>query len=443
MKKSKFFNHPTSVFATVIGTVLDSYDMMLFAHFLFILIPLFFPPGESASWMGFATFAIGTIFRPLGGTLFGHLGDRWGRRETLVLTLFLSAFPTCFIGLLPSYAQIGVTATVLLIIFRILQNVSISGEAIGACCILLEQAKVGYRGLASGLSNSCFTMGGVFATLIGYVCTKYLPEWGWRVPFLFASLLGFIGFYVRYNTLETPIFKKIHEEQKIEKIPLLNALKHNWREILCTFGFCAAVMAPAPTLYVYLGDILKNKVHLEASQVMIINAGIMFFAVLCMLFFGWLSDRIGPRIIMLTSTILFSLSVYPIFKFINSNMTAQNIIIAQLIIKFLSGGIMGPINVVINFMYPPGRRFSGWGFSWGVGSVIFSGFSPLICKFLENYTGDPSSPGLFLMVCGIMGFLGTYFARHYQERIDSQVGVRFDKVEDSLDYMKSERKVKG
>lgn len=411
------FIHPkmskTSIAAATAGVFLEYYDYMLYMHLLVILSPLFFPSANIAltTFLGFATFALATFIQPLGGILFGHLGDRIGRRKAMASSIALTTLSTFSIGLLPTYAQIGVAASILLILCRALQSLSIGGEVPGASSYLIENSTKENRCLRSSYIVTACTIPGILAAFLGYFFTREsFPEWGWRVPFLTTLIFGALGFYIRYRLQESYAFTKVVEKKEILKVPLLEVLKKDKIAILCTLGICATIEAPFSFLYVYLPHMINNSLQIPPHQIFAMNMLVMAFTAVCVVLMGKIGDKIGVRKMMIGGSIVFSVIIYPLFSLITVSQGIWTILMVEIIISFVWSIAAAPLNVVTGLMYPTQRRYSGNAFSWGLGSILFVGFSPLISQGLVLLTGSPTSPALFLSVCGIAGVIGVLYA---------------------------------
>ena len=238
-----------AIFAAMIGNALEYYDVMLYGFFAAMLAPLFFPNDNPAISIisSFGTFAAGFIMRPLGGLLFGHLGDKFGRRRALVLAIFLVTIPTFTIGVLPTYAEIGMAAPIILVACRLLQGLCVGGEYSGASIFVIEYSKKGKESFAGSILAASGLVGGVLGTFFGFLCTlPLMPSWGWRLPFLMGSLFGLIGYYIRLQVKESPDFAR--HTGNIEKVPLWGVLESRKRNLLCTVGIGATTLIP---FYIY------------------------------------------------------------------------------------------------------------------------------------------------------------------------------------------------
>lgn len=397
-----------AVLAGIIGTVLEYYDAMLYMHFLPILSPLFFPHEDPSisSLLGMASFAVGFLMRPLGGMIFGHIGDRWGRKIALGLSIILISFPTFIIGLLPTYAQIGIFASIVLVVCRLMQNFCVGGEAIGGSVFLIEHAKPGYESRTTCLLNVGVQVGSLIGAGLGLICLRsFLPEWGWRVPFLLSVFFALFGYYVRKKVDETPEFIKVKQEKDLAKLPLWEVIKRDKGSILRTMGICAGVMAPSQMIYVYMGDLLKIRFHLLPDQVLAHNMKIMVLTIITLPLMGYFADRVGYKKIMSLSLLGFISTSYPSFWIIEKITNPYEVLMVQSLLALLMCGVAAPCCVLVSNLFPARERYSGYALGWTVGSILFAGLTPLLALLFVRWTGNPKAPAYILMFCAAAGLL--------------------------------------
>ncbi|EKD86812.1 MAG: hypothetical protein ACD_37C00139G0004 [uncultured bacterium] len=410
-----------AIFAAVVGTILENYDAMLYVHFLFILSPLFFPNEDPfvTTILGMGSYAVGFITRPLGGIFFGHIGDRLGRRTALGLSIMFIIVPTFIMGILPTYAQIGVTAPILLIICRMLQSFSVGGEATGASIFLVEHASPGHKSLASSLLNVAIIVGSLMGMGIGLISlNSFFPEWGWRVPFLMGSVFCVFGYYIRTKIAETPAFEEVIKKQQITKFPLREAIKNDKMTILKTMGICASVMAPYQMLFVYMGDVLRNKLQLPMADVLAHNMKVTVVLVLSLLFMGYLGDKVGFKRLMGGGLVATIILIYPLFLFIQNAPSPNNIMLMQSIFALVVAAAAAPCCLMSTY-FPTKERYSGYGFGWSLGSIFFAGFTPLFAVLLVKWTGNETAPAFILMFYGLFGILALITSRKSYEEIEA------------------------
>jgi MHS family proline/betaine transporter-like MFS transporter len=417
-----------AILSAVIGTLLEHYDAMLYVHFLFILSPLFFPNEDPfiTALLGMLSFAVGFVTRPLGGIFFGHIGDRLGRRVALGLSVMFVSIPTFIMGILPTYAQIGIAAPIILVICRMLQSFCVGGEATGASVFLAEHAAPGRQCLTSSLLNVSINIGSLMGAGIGLISlNSFFPEWGWRIPFLMGAFFCWFGYYIRTKVGETPAFQNVLKEHKVANIPLMEVLKSDKIVILRTMGICAGVMAPYQMIYVYMGDVLRNKLQLPMTEVLAHNMKIMVILIFSLLFMGYLGDKFGFKKVMGGSLLAIICITYPLFWFIEGTTSPNDVMLMQAILAFIGSGVSASCCLMSTF-FPTKERYSGYSFGWALGSIFFAGFTPLLSLLLVKWTGNETAPAFILMFCGFLGIVAlTTSKKRYDEREDIEALPKF------------------
>ena len=299
------------VFATL-GNCLECYDVTLYSFFATLLAPLFFPsdnPGLSLL-MSFMAFALGMAMRPLGGIVFGHVGDKYGRKYALKTSLFLIVMPTLVIGSLPTYQQIGVTAPIVLVFCLLLQGLCVGGEYSGASVFVVEHTKKNSPGFWGAVLISSGFLGSLIGTLMGYLFTKYFdPIWGWRFPFLIGGVIGLIGFYRFYKLQETPDFQKVLDKKLTITSPLLTVLKKYPLNFMCVICVGGASFIHFYATTTYLGSVLSRDLGLPHSQIMLFYSLAMIIYLVCLPIMGGLGDRFGAKRMMIIGASPSSLSI--------------------------------------------------------------------------------------------------------------------------------------
>lgn len=403
-----------AILAAMTGNALEYYDVMLYGYFATMLAPLFFPSENQAISIisSLGTFAAGFIMRPLGGIIFGHLGDRFGRRNALVLAIFLVTIPTFIIGILPTYADIGMIAPVVLLACRLLQGLCVGGEYSGASIFVIEFSKKGKECFAGSVLAASGLFGGVIGTFFGFLCTlSFMPSWGWRIPFLIGSLFGLMGYYIRTRVNESPDFIRAKNE-KIEKVPLLGVLQKRMRNLLCTIGIGAASLVPFYLASVYMAFLMSSKLNLSTSEIMLINVILNVFVILIVPLSGLLADKfIGKESQMIGASTLTILTAYPLFFMLQNETSLSNIIFVQVVLMVLNVGFIAPSMALLSRYFPVHERYSGIGFGYALGGALLGGTTPLILAFLTNWLGSPLVPAYYLMFAGLLGIVCVVFGR--------------------------------
>lgn len=312
------------VLAACFGTFLEWYDFLTFASLATYFSVLFFPPENptAALLMSLATFGVGMVVRPLGSALFGSLADKYGRRPIFITTIALMGITTFLVGLLPTYAQIGIAAPLLLLLLRLLQGFAVGGEIGGVAVYLTEHAPQGRRGFYTSVLQLMGPLGILVSTLQIVLLLAFLEPadfnaWGWRIPFLFSAVLLFVSIKTRMSLEESPVFRQLQVEGTVSKAPLRECLRdrHTLKGMALLF-FC--ISAGGSLLFfssqVYANVFLKSVVRLDAqtASTLVMLSTLLLFPLT--IFCGWLSDKVGRRPILLAGLILGALTILPVFK---------------------------------------------------------------------------------------------------------------------------------
>ena len=410
------------VFATL-GNCLECYDVTLYSFFATILAPLFFPsdkPGLSLL-ASFVAFALGMAMRPLGGILFGHVGDKYGRKYALKTSLFLIVLPTLVISLLPTYQEIGATAPIILVCCLLLQGLCVGGEYSGASVFVVEHTKKNNPSFWGAILISSGFLGSLIGTLMGYLFTKYFdPAWAWRFPFLIGGIVGLVGFHRSYKLQETPDFQKIIDEKLTVTRPLLTVLKKYPLNFLCVICVGGASFIPLYVGTTYLGSILSQDLKLAHSQIMLFYSLAMVIYLIFLPIMGALGDRFGAKRMMITGAVGMIASSYFLFNLLESP-TVITAIISQVVWSFLNTAFSGPSLLFKASLFPTTSRHSALGVGYNLGGAIFGGTGPLICAALVEWKNNYSAAGLYVAFGGILGLIGVCLARKVDHSFEKQV----------------------
>lgn len=307
--------------AGFVGTTVEWYDFLVFGTLAALVFDkLFFPAADAAvgQLAAAATFGVGFLARPLGGLVFGHFGDRVGRRSVLLVSLLLMGIATVAIGLLPTYASAGALAPVLLVLFRLLQGLSVGGEQAGVSLLVVEHAGDGERGFAGSWVQSGSYVGPLLGTIIVAVLTatttaEQFLAWGWRIPFLLAGVLVAVGLYIRYRVDETPAFEKTRAQKRVQRSPILDVLRTNPRGVLTSIGIYMGNTAPFYVIILFGLSYMVDSVGLSATESEIGNIVFIVAAAVGCIPFGSLSDRIGRKPVVLIGLVATIILTIPYF----------------------------------------------------------------------------------------------------------------------------------
>lgn len=397
-----------AILAAMVGNALEYYDVMLFGFFAPLLSPLFFPTDDKVLSIisGLGAFAAGFVMRPLGGIFFGHIGDKFGRRRALVLAIFFVTIPTFIIGILPTYATIGMVAPIILVLCRLLQGLCVGGEYSGASIFVIEYSKKGREAFAGSILCAAGFFGGVLGTFLGFLCTlPFMPDWGWRIPFLLGSVFGLVGYYIRTKVNESPSFARRHTE-KISKAPLMEVFHNKKKNLLCTMGIGATSLIPFYLASVYMGYLLSSKLHVPPSRMMLISVALNILLILLLPIMGFIADKIvGKEKLMVLTSFLSILIAYPLFMILETNLSILNIIIAQIFLAGITAGFGAPSMALLTTYFPVHERYSGIGVGYALGGALLGGTTPLIIASLVNWSGSFLMPAYYLMFSGFLGII--------------------------------------
>jgi MFS family permease len=410
------------VFATVIGTAVEWYDFFVYAAAAGLVFSrIFFAPlgPQAALLLSFATVGVSFLFRPLGAFLAGHFGDRYGRRPVLVVTLLLMGGATTLIGVLPSYAQIGIAAPILLVLLRILQGTSAGGEWGGAVLMSVEHAPHAKRGLFGAAPQIGVPIGLLLASAVTALMAAIAPgdaflEWGWRVPFLLSVVLIGIGYWVRRRVAESPVFAELAEREGHTQMPVVQLFRKHAVLVLvaaCVFAGNNAVG------YMTTGGYIQNyatnpagPIGLERSAVLWAVAGSAVTWLASTLFAGWISDRLGRRRTYVLGWILQLGGVVTLFPLVNTG--SVGLLFCGLAILTVGLGFTyGPQAALYAELFPASIRFSGVSISYAIGAILGGAFAPLIAAALVASTGTTWSVTAYLALMTLIGLGATLLLR--------------------------------
>ncbi|MDY6054921.1 MFS transporter [Micrococcus sp.] len=378
---------------TLVGTTIEWYDFFIFAQATgLVFAALFFAPmGESgaqiAAWV---TLGISFLVRPLGAVIAGHMGDRFGRKLVLSLTLIGMGLATTLIGLLPTYAQIGVWAPILLVLLRLLQGFSAGGEWGGAALLAVEHAPRGRRGLFGSAPQIGVPLGMILATGVLFLVRSNMTEeqfltWGWRIPFLLSVLLIVVGYLIRKAVEESPVFKEMQQLRAAESAPLGELFRGHTKEVLLAAVIFAANNGVGYLLIAWFSKYggprglgMSSNEVLTASLV----GGVGWF--IFTLLGGWISDRIGRKLTFVLGYAFLIAWAFPLFQLLNT--ASLPLFALGLFVMTLGlGPSYGPQSAMYAEMFPARVRFSGVSIGYAIGTIIGGAFAPLIADLLVEH----------------------------------------------------------
>jgi MFS transporter, MHS family, shikimate and dehydroshikimate transport protein len=402
-------------FASAFGTLFEWYDFLIYgtaAALVFNLV--FFPNYDPVVGMLLALlgFSLGFIARPIGGILFGHFGDKVGRKNTLMATMLLMGVSTFAIGLLPTYETIGVWAPILLVTLRLLQGIAFGGEWGGASVMILEHAPKERRGFYGSFIQVGYPAGVLVATGMFALVTQ-MPEadlisWGWRIPFLVSALLVAVGFYVRRNLDETPVFEDMQKKQDIVKAPLFETLFNEPKSLALGIGLKITEVTWAYLLTIFVVGYAVTNMQVPRSELMetvLIASAINLFAIP---FFGWLSDVVGRRKIYIGGSVISILIAYPIFAMLEAQMFLPAMILGMLLGNAL---MMAPLSAYLPETFKSNIRFTGASFGCQVAAAIGGGIMPGLAAVLAINFGGLIGVAYLMIALSVVTLIAAYYAK--------------------------------
>jgi MFS transporter, MHS family, shikimate and dehydroshikimate transport protein len=406
------------VWSSVIGTAVEWYDFLIYgAATALVFNKIFFAAGNPAlaTIAAFGTYAVGFLARPLGAAIFGHFGDRVGRKAMLAVTIIVMGIGTFLIGLLPTYQQIGIAAPVLLIGLRFLQGIGLGGEWGGAVLMVVENCPTHRRGLL----GSSVQMGnpiGNLAAIGMFALVAQLPEsdfltWGWRIPFLISFLLVGVGLYIRLRMEETAAFLQVKAKNEVASLPVVEIFRHHRRPFFTAVGLKISEIA-----YASIGGVFVMSyatANLGLSRALVLNGAFAssLVALVAIPVFGWLSDRFGRKVMFYSSCLFSALFAFPFFWLLDTRdptIVVLTIVIAITFGQMVMFGIGAPW---YSELFTARLRYSGASLGFQVGAALSGGLTPLIAASLMAWSGGKTWPvSLFLILCAMVTAFATYSA---------------------------------
>jgi MFS family permease len=402
--------HPRKVIvASCIGSALEWYDFFIYATAAGLVFgQLFFPKFDASvgTLIALATFGVGFLARPFGGLFFGYLGDRIGRKPVLLITLMLVGVGTVIIGLLPTYAQIGIWAPILLVLMRLIQGFGAGAEYTGAVIMLAEYAPPGKRGFWCSFAPAGVGLGMLMASGAFWLVSKLPPEdflaWGWRLPFLASIVMIAFGLFVRYRIDETPVFEKIAANPQAKaKNPIIESLVKQPRNFLVVLGARLAENGFGYLFPVFGLSYAVNTLGFPKDQTLFVLMTSYVIQISCVIGFAALSDRVGRRPVYMAGAIFGCLIAFPFFWLLETKTFAASIA-AFWLAQIAVGTMFGVQASYFSELFGPARRFSGFAFARELGSLLAGGPAPALATFLVSWASGSSWPvAIYAIILGL------------------------------------------
>jgi MFS family permease len=412
-----------AVIASTVGTTIEWYDFLLYSVVTPIVFgKLFFPKSDPLVGVleAFAIYFVGFVGRPIGAFIFGHYGDRIGRKAALIATLLITGLATFAVGFVPGYDKIGIWGAVLLTVIRMIQGIGVGGEWGGSVLFAMEWARTSKH---RGFITSWPQFGGPaglflanMAVLIGSaVAGDQFFAWGWRIPFWLSIIMVAIGLYIRLGILETPIFLRIVAEERIERVPAIEVMRRQPKQVFLSMFARTAEQAPAYIFLAFIFTYNNQVMHMSRNFVLtsLICAGLLSFVSIPVA--GALSDRFGRKRIYLIGSVLTGIYGFIYFALLNSLVPA--LIVLAIILAFIPHDIMyGPQAALIAEGFTPRLRYSGSSIGYQLASLTAGGPAPLIATALLASTGSGYVIGAYIALCAVVSIIATALMSDYTGR---------------------------
>jgi metabolite-proton symporter len=409
-----------AIIASTIGTTIEWYDFFLYGIVTGLVFAKLYFPG-SDPFVGtlnvFAIYAVGFVARPIGAAIFGHYGDRIGRKSTLVATLMLMGIATFLVAFVPSYADIGIWGAIILTALRFIQGVGVGGEWGGSVLLAMEWAKTNkHRGFVASWPQFGVPAGLFLANLAVIICSQWTGDdfitWGWRIPFFISIVLVAIGLWIRLGILETPTFRRLVAENRIEKAPVLEVLRLQPWQILQSAFVRMAEQAPFYIFTAFVFTYAVGTLKLERNFVLeaVLSASIV--SILCIPTFGYVSDRIGRKNMYRIGALAVTVFGFAYFYLLDTK--DETLMFLAIMVSIVPHAMMyGPQAALIAELFTGRLRYTGASIGYQLASVIAGGPAPLIAAWLLQQYGSGYAIASFIAVCGIISLIALSFMKDY------------------------------
>jgi MHS family proline/betaine transporter-like MFS transporter len=399
----------------IVGNIVEYYDFGVYAVYAVVISNVFFPavmPDHLRILYTFSIFAMGFFMRPLGGIFFGYIGDKFGRKASLTISILGMAFCTFGIGLLPGYETIGVLAPLLLILMRMFQGLCVGGEGAAVAIFILEHTE-GYRpGLMGSIVMASNMVGTLLATFVAIIIKKFFGDetMYWRYAFFLGGFIGLIGLYMRYSLSETPAFEAKKKNNQLLKNPLKEAFRTHWKSMLLVLFLGGTTSAVAYTIRGYLTAFFTEVMFYPREDALFLTSIALFCMIVFMPLFGIVADKMGYRKFFFTVCYTVIFTIIPVFMLIaNPIENIGYVMLGILLLSALASAICAPAYPYAIKSFEVELRFSGVASSWNLGNALLGGTTPAICVYFTEVMHTPIAPAFYLIVVSLALIIVKYW----------------------------------
>ncbi|WP_199506063.1 MFS transporter [Geodermatophilus sp. TF02-6] len=405
------------VAASFIGNFVEWFDYAVYGYLAAVISTVFFPAADRTTGLllTFAVFAISFFVRPVGGLVWGHIGDKVGRRSALSYSILIMSVATFAIAFLPTYAAVGILSPVLLLVVRVVQGFSASGEYAGASSFLVEYAPANRRGRYAAVVPASTAAGLLFGSLLaalltGVLSDDHLHSWGWRLPFLLAAPMGLIGRYIRNRLEDTPAFRALETDHEVARTPVLDIFKRHPKRLLLALG---AALLNAVAFYVllsYMPTYLSEELGFGATESFLATTVALATYIGFIFLTGIASDRFGRRAVLVTASALFILFTVPAFMLLDGA-GFLTIVLLQVVLGAMLTLNDGTLPSFLAEMFPTRVRYSGFAVSFNLANAVFGGTAPFVATLLISRTGSTIAPAWYLVAAALVSGIAVLASR--------------------------------